>query len=74
MFDTKHTFHATARTTVACIILALGLGLGLNPEAWGDGEVTTNARPAIIILNPPAQGFFSKQLDVHGIPIRANQA
>src|SRR5207247_1936858 len=33
----------------------------------------TNARPSIVILNPPAQEFFSKQLDFHGIPIKAHQ-
>lgn len=28
-------------------------------------------RPAIMNLDPPEQGFFSKQLDYHGIPIKA---
>jgi hypothetical protein len=31
----------------------------------------TNA-PAIAILNPAEQGFFSKKLDCHGIPIKAH--
>ena len=30
------------------------------------------ARPRIVILEPPAQGFFSKLLDFHGIPIKAH--
>jgi hypothetical protein len=40
-------------------------------------EAQTNnageARPAIIILHPPAQGFFSKELVYHGIPIKAGE-
>lgn len=30
------------------------------------------AKPAITVLNPPEKDFFSKQLDFHGIPIKAH--
>jgi hypothetical protein len=33
---------------------------------------TASAKPAIIRLDPPEQDFFSKQLDFHGIPIKAH--
>ena len=33
----------------------------------------TNAPPPIILLDPPDQGFFSKRLDYHGIPIKAHK-
>jgi hypothetical protein len=29
--------------------------------------------PAIVILNPPEEGFFSKRLDYQGIPIKSHQ-
>ena len=31
------------------------------------------ARPAIRIVDPPEQGFYSKILDFHGIPIKAHK-
>jgi hypothetical protein len=39
-------------------------------------SVTTNAaevRPAITTIAPPAEDFFSKRLDFHGIPIKAHK-
>jgi alpha-glucosidase len=33
---------------------------------------TSNASPAIVILEPPEKDFFSKLLDFHGIPIKAH--
>jgi hypothetical protein len=43
----------------------------LNPIAQAD-DADTNARPKIVMLAPPEQGFFSKQFDFHGIPIKAH--
>lgn len=60
----KLTFLATA-------ILLLGggaSGLADNPVASGD-----QSGPEIIQLHPPDQGFFSKELIYHGIPIKANE-
>ena len=30
-------------------------------------------RPEIVVLDPPEQGFYSKSLDFHGIPIKAHE-
>jgi hypothetical protein len=35
---------------------------------------TADISQAIVTLDPPEQGFFSKQLNYHGIPIKAHQA
>lgn len=36
-------------------------------------QTTNAARPKITTLTPPEKDFFSKQLDYHGIPIKAHQ-
>jgi hypothetical protein len=36
-------------------------------------NATTKAQPPIVILNPPEKDFFSRQIDFHGIPIKAHQ-
>jgi len=69
MSDTSHAARFSSFIVIAFVILTL-VG-GLNPNLLPDSG--TNARPAIVLLNPPAQDFFSKQLDFHGIPIKAHQ-
>jgi hypothetical protein len=54
-------FHLTALIAS----LAFITGCAATPQ-------TPPARPAILHLNPPEQEFFSKQLDFHGIPIKAH--
>src|SRR6266516_1480871 len=36
-------------------------------------EAAVAPRPEIVIVDPPGQGFFSKTLDFHGIPIKAHK-
>ena len=45
--------------------------LGSVAGSHSDQEVSA-ARPAIRIVDPPEQGFYSKVLDFHGIPIKAH--
>jgi hypothetical protein len=55
--------------TLTLSAVACGFLLTLPTEAASP----TNTQPSIVILNPPARGFFSKQLDYRGIPIQAHQ-
>jgi alpha-glucosidase len=71
MSDTAHTFCRSPFVVIVFVILTLGGGL--DPNALGGSGVVTNARPAIVLLNPPEREFFSKQLDFHGIPIKAHE-
>jgi hypothetical protein len=70
MTNSKRRYQPT--TFASAVWLILALAVGLTSEARADGESVTNARPAIITLQPPEQGFFSKRLDFHGIPIKAH--
>lgn len=65
-----HKLHARTLVATACFILSLAAP---NPAACADDARVTNSRPPIIILNPAEQGFFSKELDFHGIPIKAHE-
>ena len=62
------------RSLAVCLVLA-----GLSPcllAATGvpaTAGTESAARPAIVIIEPPEKGFFSKQLDFHGIPIKAHR-
>jgi len=58
---------------VATIFSVLTVASGFALKAQAGSDLGTNGRPPIAILNPPAQGFFSKRLDFHGIPIKAHQ-
>ncbi|MEI7908351.1 MAG: beta-L-arabinofuranosidase domain-containing protein [Verrucomicrobiota bacterium] len=40
---------------------------------FGLRMIRREAMPAIQHISPPEQGFFSKQLDYHGIPIKAHE-
>ena len=45
----------------------------LGSGAWGHSDQEVKAvRPAIRIVDPPEQGFYSKVLDFRGIPIKAH--
>ncbi len=55
------------------VALALFLGIDAAVDLLGAGLAETQARPAIVHVEPPEQGFFSKELDFHGIPIKAHQ-
>lgn len=62
------------RVALMAIVFASLLLLGWLQLQAGTGPViATDAKPAIVILDPPEQGFFSKQIDFHGIPIKAHQ-
>jgi hypothetical protein len=62
------------RSLAVCLVLA-----GLSPCLLAATCVPANAgtesaaRPAIVIIEPPEKGFFSKQLNFHGIPIKAHR-
>jgi hypothetical protein len=57
-------------TMVAVVVSALAIPVANHALAAG-GEAGGEARPAIIALDPPEQGFFAKELVFHGIPIKA---
>ena len=63
----------TSGAALRRLLLPAFLAMAAGPAAAGaaENDPGTNA-PAIVILNPPGQGFFSKQLDFHGIPIKAH--
>jgi len=71
MSEVPHPLRCTPLVAAAFAILAAAGEL--SPNACADSGVATNARPAILLLNPPEHDFFSKQLDFHGIPIKAHQ-
>lgn len=50
-----------------------GLLLLAAPVQVSLAQPTNLARPKIVTLTPPEKDFFSKQLDYHGIPIKAHQ-
>ena len=57
-------------TTTAILLTALGIPcVGALAAQTQDAGVS---RPKIIRLNPPEKGFFEKELDFHGIPIKAS--
>jgi len=55
-------------TAFICVIAAAPL-LAAAPES-----PAPKAAPKIVRLDPPEDGFFSKRLDYHGIPIKAHAA
>ncbi len=56
-----------ATVTFALVMMGAYLpNLRAAEAAGGSGK------PKIVILNPPEKDFFSKQLDFHGIPIKAH--
>nr|MDQ2687190.1 DUF5695 domain-containing protein [Armatimonadota bacterium] len=59
-----------AKYLLSAFILALFLLTALAP-LWA-ADTPASARPQIVALTPPEQGFFAKQLDFHGIPIKAS--
>jgi len=55
------------------LALALFAG-GLADRAFSaERAAGGNEQPPIVLLDPPEQGFFSKRLDFHGVPIKAHQ-
>jgi hypothetical protein len=58
----------TRRRFQTCVVAVLALGWAGGLAAGNSGEA---ARPEIIALNPPEQGFFTKELVFHGVPIKA---
>ena len=55
------------------IIAAIAWFTTMRAIAQGEDSTNPPVPPKIILLNPPKQGFFSKQLVFHGIPIQAHQ-
>lgn len=68
-------------TSSMIAICALGLLVSLIPASGQDTPTAgspaplpeANAMPKITQIVPPEQGFFDKELDFHGIPIKANK-
>ena len=55
------------KPTVWLGLVLLAVAPGIAPA-----QSTNAARPQITRLTPPEKDFFSKQLDYHGIPIKAH--
>jgi hypothetical protein len=53
------------------MLLTVALGMALLPPA--PAAITNAPRPAITRITPPELDFFAKQLDFHGIPIKAHE-
>ncbi len=70
----------TLRRVAAVVLLVLGLsGCASGVSAarqvergTGAGAKQGEAPPKIAVIDPPESGFFSKQLDYHGIAIKAH--
>lgn len=62
------------RTVIAVALAVPAALLSLVPaQAHGaDPATAVPSRPKIVLLDEPEQGFFSKVLDFHGIPIKAH--
>jgi hypothetical protein len=55
-------------------LIALAINAGALLTSLQAAEIgLTPSRPKIVLLDPPEQDFFSKQLDFHGLPIKAHQ-
>jgi hypothetical protein len=63
-------FSMNKLTLVATAISALAI-VGANSSVAVGNESDNEAKPKIIILDPPEQGFFAKELIFHGIPVKA---
>jgi hypothetical protein len=48
-------------------------GLASLQQLGGAVPSTASPRPALVRVSPPENGFFSKLLDFHGIPIKAHE-
>ena len=53
--------------------LASMLAADGNVHLLNAGPPEMNGRPRIAILDPPEKDFFSKEIDFHGIPIKAHK-
>ncbi len=63
---------AQARMIIACATVTPFLLIGPVQSNGADPAPQEPARPKIILLDQPEQGFFSKVLDFNGIPIKAH--
>ena len=71
-------FAWTALSMAALFLMALTPAPADAPrdKAAASGKAPSQVRvglPKIVVLDPPEQGFFSKTLNFHGIPIKAGQ-
>ncbi|MCX5647995.1 MAG: hypothetical protein NTX40_02690 [Planctomycetota bacterium] len=65
----QRTLLLLGSVLLATVAAALGAEAPTAPAA----APAPPAAPGIIRLDPPELGFFSKQLDYHGIPIKAHE-
>jgi len=70
--------HKVVPHTTTLAVPGPGCTLELRPYSFtivrfktGSGPSSDGARPAIMPIDPPEQGFFAKRLDFQGIPIKA---
>src|ERR1041384_380765 len=68
MLNREHRFRRLLVAITASALLPV-----LMAAARADDATNSSTRPKILLLNPPEKGFFSKQLDFHGIPIKAHK-
>ncbi len=55
------------------VALALAAAVIATPSVAAEAAGSATLRPKIVLLDPPEQGFFSKQVDFHGLPIKSHQ-
>ncbi|HEV8542903.1 MAG TPA: hypothetical protein VGR78_10970 [Verrucomicrobiae bacterium] len=65
--------RALTQKSKAYPLAVLAAAVALIPSTAAAGVTTAAAKPKITNIDPPEKGFFSKQLDFHGIPIKAHQ-
>lgn len=67
----KHSF--TLHLLAAGPLIAAGVLLGAGSDLRAQAKTESMAEaPKIILLDPPEQGFFSKVLYFHGVPIKSH--
>jgi alpha-glucosidase len=84
MLKTVHRFGCVhkkagwaARVSILAGVVATAMLTAVPPvhvRAAEAASTNETALPLIIALDPPKQGFFAKELDYHGIPIKASAA
>jgi len=66
--------HSIRRPLAAmCGLLSCLAALSVGQPAVFAGQPASSSRPAIVRIDPPEKGFFSKRLDFHGIQIKAHE-
>lgn len=60
------------RARLAATWMVVMIGSMTDPGFCGQNGSSTAKQLVIVALDPPEEGFFSKKLDFHGVPIKAH--